>query len=436
MKQTDLSGQRKRIIILGGGFAGAYAAKSVSKTSEASKCETVLIDRNNYLLFYPLLVEAGVGSIEARHVVVPTRKFLHRETFKMAEVTGIDLSARSVSFRVIGAETIQRLHFDHLVIGLGSITRVPEITGLQEFGFMIKSLDDAIGLRDRAIRLLELANTIDDGAKRRDLLTCVTVGANYTGVEFAGEFHSFMLDASEAYPNVRKSEIGMVVIEYADRILSATTPKLANWCRETLEKRGITFHTGTSLSDVTSDYVITTKGERIATQTVVWAAGIAPNPLIGSVEGLPLNKHGYIDCNTDLSVKGLQGVWAIGDDATVLDPNGKPFAATAQTASRQGPLVMKNIDATLRGESTTEFNYKNLGAFAAIGRRQAAANVLGMQVTGFFGWAMYRATYLLKMPSLGMKIRLIADWTTEMVFKNEPVQLGVDRFRRERRRKI
>jgi NADH dehydrogenase len=428
----QLSGHTKRIVILGGGFSGAYAVKAARKFAETSKADVLLIDRNNYLLFYPLLVEAGVGTIEARHVVVPIRKFLKKERFLMAEVVAVDLVGQSVSVRVIDQDAITNIHYDHLIIGLGSVTKAPDVPGLEQYGFMVKTLDDALGLRDRAIRLLELANTVRDSEMRRELLGCITVGANYTGVEFAGEFHAFLLEASESYPNVQKEDIGMTVLEFADKILSATSPKLAAWCMSTLEKRGVKIQTGTTLTEVGATYAITTKNERIPCRTVVWAAGIAANPLLKSIQGLPLNKHGYVDCNTDLSVKGFENVWAIGDAATVLGPSGKPFPATAQTASREGPKVMKNIAARLRGEPTEPFNYKELGAFAAIGRKQAAADVLGLQLTGFLGWVMYRGTYLMKMPSLGMKMRLLADWTTEIVFKNEPVQLGINRYKDRR----
>jgi NADH dehydrogenase len=429
VQRNELSGQTSRIVILGGGFAGAYAIKASSKYSATGTSDVLLIDRNNYLLFYPLLVEAGVGAIEARHVVVPIRKFLKRERFLMAEVLEVDLPNKNLTVRIEDQDELSNIYFDHLVIGLGSVTKVPDIPGLKEQGFMVKTLDDAIDLRDRAIRLLELANTVRDAEKRRELLNVVTVGANYTGVEFAGEFHSFLLEASEAYPNVSHADIGMTLLEYSDKILSGTTPKLASWCHSTLEARGIKIQTGTTITEVAPDHVVTTRNERIPCRTVVWTAGINPNPLLPSIKGLPLNAHGYIDCNPDLSVKGYENVWAIGDAATVIGPNGKPFPATAQTASREGPAVMKNIDAKIKGEPTTSFDYRMLGAFAAIGRRQAAADVLGIQLTWFLGWIMYRGTYLMKMPSLGMKMRLLADWTTEIVFRNEPVQLGLKRYR-------
>ncbi|HWD40049.1 MAG TPA: NAD(P)/FAD-dependent oxidoreductase [Fimbriimonas sp.] len=421
---------KKRIVVLGGGFGGAYALQKFGKKLGQLGGEAVLIDRNNYLLFDPLLIEAGVGAIEARHVVIPTRKFLQGQGFLMAEVLGVDLKAQTVTYRIEGHSTVETLPYDHLVIGLGSITKTPSVAGLLEHGFEMKTLGDAIGLRDRGIRLLELANTLTDSEKRRELLTCIVVGANYTGVELAGEYHAFLREAAHAYPNVRPDEIRMFLLEYADRILPAMSAKLARWCSDTLTERGVNIQLKTSLKEVAPDHAVTTAGEYIRTRTCVWAAGIAPNPLLVKIEGLPLNSHGYIDCEPDLRVKGFHNVWAVGDSATVMGADGKPVPATAQTASREGPRVAENIMALFEGNPTKPFEHKPLGSFAAIGRRQAAANVFGLDITGFLGWILYRGAYLVKMPSLGMKLRLLADWTTEMVFRNEPVQLGLRRGNR------
>jgi NADH dehydrogenase len=419
---AHLAGERARIVILGGGFGGAYCAKTLAKLAGKAGADVTLIDRNNYVLFYPLLVEAGVGSIEARHVVIPTRKFTGRKCeFRMAEVASVDLKLGEI---VLSGQA-ERIHFDHLILSLGSITREPDIPGLRENGFQMKTLVDAIGLRDRAIRHLEQANSISDPEKRREVLTCITVGANFTGVEFAGEYFQFLREAAKSYPNVREDEIRMLVLEFSDKILSATKPDLAAWCRKTMEGWGIEIRTKSTLTEVGPDYAVASSGERIPTHTVLWAAGIAPNPLLKDIEGLPLNSHGYIDCEPDLRVKGFQNVWAVGDCATVYDPDGKPYAATAQTASREGPLAGRNVLRALQGERTEPFRYHELGSFAAIGGKKAAADVLGLSVKGFAGWVIYRGAYWAKMPTLGMKVRLLADWMTELVFRNEPVQLGV-----------
>jgi NADH dehydrogenase len=422
------AGAKRRIVILGGGFGGAYAAQELSRRLDRDEFEVTVIDRNNYLLFYPLLVEAGVGAVEPRHVVVPIRKFMPKADFRMAEVLAIDTDGKQVTFRVIGCNETDKIHYDHLVFGLGSVTRIPDnVPGLKEHGFELKSLSDAVELRDRAIRLLELANTIEDPDLRREILRVVVIGANFTGVELAGEYQAFLVAASKDYPNVSSSEIEVMLLEYADRILPAVHPELAEWARKTLADRGLDIRTKTSVTEIGGDYAVLTTGERVSTHTVVWAAGILPSPMLAKVPTLPKNARGYLECERDLRVKGFQDVWGIGDSATAYDANGKQYAATAQNASRQGPHVARNIIASLRGEPLKPFDFNVLGSFAAIGRRSAAAEFMGRNFTGFIGWFLYRGAYLMKMPTFAMKLRLAMDWFLELILPTEPVQLGVHR---------
>lgn len=416
--------------MLGAGYGGATCAGELVKRLPKD-AEVVVLDRNNYTLYYPLLVEAGVGTLEPRHVTVPFRAQVPKADFRMAEVTGVDLAAKRVKYRIIGGDDAE-IRYDHLVFALGSVTKIPpNIPGLKEHGFELKSLVDALSLRDRGIRLLELANTIDDSAKRRELLTFVIVGANFTGVELAGEYHAFMQGAAKRYPRVMKDEIRTVVLEFSDRILSGTSESLAQWCEKTLTKRGIDIRKKDTVTEMGEDFARTKGGERIPTHTVVWAAGIAPSPMV-KVCGLPTNEKGYVPCEADLRVKGLDGVWAVGDSATVPPPEGKPpYAATAQNASRQGPLCARNIVGTMSGEGTKPFTFSPLGNFASIGHKQAAALVFGVNLRGFLGWVVYRGAYLMKMPTLKLKLRLIGDWIGELLFPSEPVQLGVHNGREE-----
>lgn len=420
---TEFAGEKKRVVVLGAGFGGATCARELVKRLPKGS-EVVVLDRNNYTLYYPLLVEAGVGTLEPRHVTVPFRAQVPEADFRMAEVLGVDLERKRVNYRVIGGRE-DSVRYDHLVFAFGSITKVPNnIPGLKEHGFELKSLLDAIALRDRGIRLLELANTLERSEDRRALLTFVVVGANFTGIELAGEYHAFLHDARRRYPNVRKDEIRTVVLEFADRILPGTTGSLSKWCHDTLTKRGVDIRTKTTISEVGADFAQATDGERIPTRTVVWAAGIAPNPMVKQI-GFPTNERGYIECERDLRVKGLDGVWAVGDSAFVPNPEGKPYGATAQNASRQGPLCARNIVASMNGGELKTFDFSPLGNFAAIGHKQAAAEVFGRELTGFLGWVMYRGAYLVKMPTLKLKLRLIGDWIGELLIPHEPVQVGV-----------
>lgn len=431
MSNLPRAGAKQRVLVLGGGFGGAYAAQRLSRKLPKD-WDLTIVDRNNFLLFYPLLVEAGVGSLEARHVVVPIRKFLNRGEFIMAEVQAIDLKTQSVRIQVIGSETSERLHYDHLVIAIGSATRLPKIPGLKEHGFQFKSLVDGIELRDRGIRLLELANTIADPEKRRAILRVVVVGANFTGVEFAGEYQHFLEDASKAYPNVSVHDIQVVLVEMADRILGALEPELADYAHRHLARRGLEIRTKTSIKEVGEHYVVLSDGQRLESDTTVWCAGIAPNAILEDVAALPRNHLGYISCGKDLQVMGHSNVWAIGDIATVLDSEGNPYPATAQNATREGTLCADNVIRAIAGEQTEEFRYNSLGSLAAIGCRTAVAKVMGIKLAGFPAWFMYRTIYLFKMPGIGRRIRIIMDWTTDLFLRAEPVQLGIRRSLRSK----
>jgi NADH:ubiquinone reductase (H+-translocating) len=418
------AGQKKRGVVVGAGFGGAYAAKKLEK-SLPHDYEVTVIDRNNFLLFYPLLIEAGVGNLEPRHVVVPIRKFLKRAEFVMGDVIAIDTDAQQITYRVLSGTDEAHLHCDHLVLGPGSVTRLPDIPGLKEFGFEIKSLADAIGMRDRAIQLLELANTLPDPATQRELLRIVVVGSNFTGIEFAGEFQAFLEESAKSYRNLRKDLIEVVVVEFADRILPALDADLAEFARKHLEGRGLKIRTKTSVQSMTDRSATLTNGEELATRTVVWAAGISPSPLLDRVTPIARDKKGYLVCESDLRVQGMTNVWGLGDCAFVPAPDGTPYAATAQNATRQGTVAADNIVRSIKGEPTRPFKFKPLGSLAALGCRTAVAKVIGVKVSGFLAYFLYRVTYLGKMPTLSRKARVLIDWVLDIFFRQDPVQLSL-----------
>lgn len=414
---------KTRVVILGGGFGGADAAQRLIKRGGAD-VEVVLIDRNNYLTFYPLLVEAGVGAVEPRHVVVPLRRFTKGGRFVMGEVEGVDPVAKTVTYHVPGSLGPERMPYDVLIVALGSVTRMPDVPGLLEFGFTVKTIGDVIEHRDRGIRLLELAANVKDPEERRRLLTFVVVGGNYTGVEMAGEYHAFLCEAMERYTELSPKELRVVLVERSEHLLGTVKEDLAIWCEKTLRDRGVEVRTNEAVVALSDIDATLRSGEVVPAETVIWAAGIAPNPVLAKL-GLPLNKFGYLECTRDLRVAGFDDVWAIGDNATILNDEGKPYAPTAQNASRMGPLVADNILGALRGEPATEFRFQPLGSFAAIGRRQAVAEVKGRPIKGFLGWVLYRGAYLTKIPGFSTKLRLVTDWFLELVLPMEPVQLGV-----------
>jgi len=416
---------RKKIVILGAGFGGAYAAKEILKLVSTHEAEVIVIDRNDYILYYPLLAEAATGIIEARHVVVPIRLFLKpKAEFMMADVESVDVKNNQVTIQQFGSEVTKTLDFDYLIYALGSVTKKPTIPGFDKFGFEFKTLSDGISLRDRAIQLLEEADILTDSDSKREKLRFLVVGANFSGVELAGEYYSFLLKAAKAYTRVQSSDINVVLIEYGKEILASMAPDLRSYVFNSLTKRGVTILTENTVIEISENSALLKSGETLATSTVIWTAGIAPDPtLIGS--GMPLNGRGYVECEETLLVTGSENIWAIGDAASVENPAGKFYAATAQNASRQGPIAAKNLVATMKQQKQVPFTFKPLGAIAAFGDKKAAAEVFGLHFKGFVGWVIFRSIYLFKMPTFRLKIRLGMDWFLDFFLPFPPVQLGL-----------
>jgi NADH dehydrogenase len=414
------------VVIIGGGFAGAFCAQALERTAVARRHSVVLLDRNNYFVFTPLLVEAGTGAIEPRHAVVPLRDFLSATTLRTAEVTAVDPEAKTVSYRVVGAAEDTVLPWDHLVVALGSVTRLPPVPGLDRHGFEMKSLRDAVALRDRAIQLLEQADATDDAATRRALLHFVVVGANFSGVEVAGELLAFLHEAAARYRGVDRGDVRVTLVEMAPRILPAIDPALAEYATGKLRARGMDVRIETAVTALAADHATLSTGERLATRTVIWCAGIAPNPLLDRL-GLPCDSRGWVLTEPDLRVRGRNDVWAIGDCAVNPDPRGGVYPETAQHAVRQAAHLAGNLERVLAGREPLPCVIDSPGSLVALGCRSAVARVFGIRLSGFPAWFLWRTVYLLKMPGWGRRIRVALDWTLALLFRRPIVQLGIHR---------
>ncbi len=417
-----------RVVILGGGFGGAYLAQSLQKHARKGELEVIIIDRNNYFVFYPLLVEAGTGSIEPRHCTVPIRDFARKSELLMGEVKGLDVDGSTVRYRLIGDDRDRSITYDHLVVALGSVTRIlPEdvVSGVREHAFEMKHMTDAVAVRDRAVELLELANATDDPEERRRLLHFVIVGGNVTGIEVVGELETFVRDATIMYRNLRREDCTFTVVELAPSILGVLPEHLHQWAHRELCDRGVRIHNGISVKEVHDDHVITSEGDRIPCSTVIWTAGIAPNPILSELAGLPLNRFGGLECEADYAAKGLSGVWGLGDCASVPGLDGKPMPPLAQIAIRQAPQLAANIVATVRGRSTRPANVHVQGILVPLGRHRGVASLKGIKVHGILAWAMWRAIYLLKTPGWRRRLRVGMDWFINLFCKRDYVQLGM-----------
>jgi len=362
-----------------------------------------VIDRHNYFIFYPLLVEAGTGSLHPRHTVVSIRDFTGDCTFRMAEIEAVDTVEQTVSCRMSGSDAVERVHYDHLVISLGSVTRLPPIEGLREHGFELKSLVEAVALRDHAIQVLERADAAGSVEKQRQLLHFVVVGGSFTGTEVAGEFSEFLREACGHYPDIDPSLCQVTLVEISDRILPALDEDLSAYAARKLTDRGIGILLRTRVLSIGQDHVLLGDGRQLDTETVIWCAGIAPNLLLTQLP-LPFDDLGYILCEPDLRVRGFDNVWAIGDAAVNPDPDGKAYAPTAQNAVRQGAHLARTLL-----------------------RLAGVARIFGIKLSGFLAWFLWRSVYLSKMPGLARKVRVALDWSLDLIFGRDVVQLGVHR---------
>jgi NADH dehydrogenase len=411
------------IVVAGGGFGGAYCARELGRKVRIDEAQVTLINRSNFFVFTPLLVEAGTGALEPRHAIVPLRQFVRRAQLHTAEVTAIDLSGREVRTRTFdGGE--HSFIYDHLVIALGSITRLPNVPGLREHGFGLKSLADAVALRDRAVGMLELANETPNELRRRAMLTFVVVGGNYTGVEVAGEFNEFLTEATRLYQNVDPKDIRIVLVDHEPRILHSLDEDLSRYASERLRKRGVELRLTNSVTRIDAENVELKEGEKVSTWTVIWTAGITPSPLLGTLD-VPLDRHGALSCTPEMRVTNLENVWAVGDCAAIPDPQGNSYPATAQHAIREGRQVADNIARSLRGQVPRPLVYRSKGMMAPLGMRQGVARVFSWRLSGTPAWFVWRTFYLSQMPGFGRKLRVLIDWTLDWFFRRDYVQLGI-----------
>jgi NADH dehydrogenase len=415
----------KRIVILGGGFAAIATAQRLENLLRPQEAELVLISRENFSLFTPMLPEVSSGALDTRHIVTPIRSQLKRTRFILADVTNVDVRARSVSFTHTLTGDCEETPYDHLVIAIGAATSTFGLPGVAERAFALKTLEDAAILRNRFIWLLELADTVADDAERMRLLTIVVVGGGFTGVEATGEMVELFRNVKRFYPHVRKADVRIVLVEGGKTLLPGLPARMGSYSARDLERRGVTVVTGDNVRGADDEGLELQSGRRIETRTIVWSAGVRPRSLSGSND-LPQGKHGTIAANADMSVPGHPGVWAIGDCASIPDGSGGFYPPTAQHAIREGPVLADNIVATLRGKATKPFRYNALGMMASLGGRKAVAQLPGDRVlTGFLAWFLWRSYYLSRLPGLDRKLRVAFDWTLELLFPRDISELRV-----------
>jgi NADH dehydrogenase len=423
---------KHRILILGGGFGGLYTALELEKKlPKHPNVEVTLVNRENFFLFTPMLHEVAAGDLDLTNIVSPVRKLLRKVNFFEGEVEGIDLAERRVVVSHGFDRHTHELEFDQVVLGLGSSTNFFGLPGLEQNALTMKSLSDAINLRNRMIALLEEADTeCVDSANRKALLTFVVAGGGFAGVETIGGINDFVRECLRFFPNIREHDIRMVLVHPGPTVLPELSSSLGEYAQGSLRRKGIDIRLNTKVEGYVDDTVALSDGSILATHTLIWTAGTTPHSLLAA---LPCAKErGRIVVNDELAVKGSPGVWAIGDCALVPDrTTGKYCPPTAQHALREGKVLAHNLLSAVTGRPRKSFSFATLGQLAAIGHRTGVANILGKNFQGFIAWWLWRTIYLSKLPRFEKKVRVALDWTLDLLFSKDLVQYVTFRPARE-----
>jgi NADH dehydrogenase len=403
---------RGGVLILGGGFAGAYVARLLGARG------ATIVSLENFMLYTPLLPEAASGTIEPRHTVVPLRVMCPHAELLLGAAQSVDLEARTAQVETdAGPQTVA---WRELVLALGAVPRTAPVPGLVEHALSFKSLADAIHLRNHVLRELEAADAEQDAAARERRLTFVFVGAGYAGVEALAELADLVDDTvPRYYPRLKDVRRRWVLVDAAAKILPEIPSRLGDYAAHELAQRGIEIHVGTTIGSVDAGAVVLGDGTRIPTTTVVWTAGVRPNPLVEEL-GVPLDERKRVVADELLRVRGHEHVWTLGDCARV--PNTKaaePDPPTCQHALRQARRLAKN----LQGDREP-YGYRMLGQVATLGRYKGVADVLGIKLHGFPGWFVTRSYHLYQLPLLSRKVRVVVDWTVSLFFKRDVAELG------------
>ncbi|MBA2894763.1 NAD(P)/FAD-dependent oxidoreductase [Nonomuraea soli] len=411
----------KNILIVGGGYVGMYTALGLRRLVRRGEATVTVIDPRGYMTYQPFLAEAAGGAIEPRHVAAPLERVLKHARVLTGRVTRVDHFTRSVEFqpaqgpaRVVG--------YDILVMAAGSVSRPMPIPGLAEHAVAFKTLGEAVHLRNHVLEQIALAASTDDPAVREEALTFVVVGGGFAGVEALAELQAMADDAVRRHPELKPR---WLLVEATGRILPELDGTLGEWTVEALTRRGVDVHLNTTLTSAQDGLVALADGTRLQAGTLVWAAGVKPNPL-AQASDLPLDHAGRIKATEYLTVEGVPDAFTAGDGAAVPDLTKEPgqfTAPNAQHAVRQAKHLAKNLAAYVRGRGLKPYRHAYLGSVAGLGHHQGVAQVYGIKLTGFLGWLAHRAYHLGWVPTFSHKAKVLGNWTLAMLFRREAVHL-------------
>jgi len=413
----------RRILILGGGFGGVYTALELERAlAWDEEVEVTLVNKENFFLFTPMLHEVAASDLDLTNIVSPIRRMLRRVDFFEGEACEVDLAARRATLRHGSDGHTHTVEYDVLVLGLGSSTNFFGLPGVSENALTMRSLGDAMTLRNRLIAFLEEADTECASSFREPLLTVVVAGGGFSGVETIAGVNDFLRTALPLYPHLDEHDLRVVLVHAGDTILPELGPELGGYAQRKLAARGVEIRTGTRVASFEPDLVRLADGTELRARTLVWTAGTSPHPLLATVAAT--KERGRVRVADTLEVPGFPGVFALGDCAAVPDASSGGYCPpTAQHALRQARVLARNALAHLQNEPPrARFRFKTLGQLAAIGRRTGVARILGLNFSGFVAWWLWRTIYLSKLPRLEKKVRVVLDWTLDLLFSKDLVQ--------------
>lgn len=414
---------KKRILILGGGFAGVATARHLERQLRR-RCdvEIVLASRDNFLLMTPLLFEVFSGALDVRACSFPIRAFLRSTPFVEAAVDEIDLDRRVVYLQA--AEQTVVMSYDHLVVALGSLTNRDMIPGSQH-AFTFKTLADALILRNHVIERFERADVEADPERKQQLLTFVIIGGGLVGVELLGELTAFVDGILPFYESVDRSEVHFELLQGSDRIMPEIDPELAEYGAQILAARlGVVIRTNTFVQAIEPGEVHLAD-EVIEADTIVLAAGTVPNPALANLPTAK-NKRGQIEVEPTLRSRTHSNLWCLGDCASIPGPDGKLYPSLAQHALRAARTLARNISQALDDKPGQPFIYQNLGMMGSLGHFKGFGQLLKVKVRGFPAWFIRRTYYLFQMPGWSRRLRIVIDWTFALLFRPDVVKVGLD----------
>jgi NADH:ubiquinone reductase (H+-translocating) len=412
----------REILILGAGFGGVYTARHLAKLLKPGEARVSIVNRENYWVYQPLLPEVVSGTIGLTDTVSPIRRLCRRANLVMRDVEGIDLKNRVVTLSPGFRPRPTQIRYDHLVIALGNVTNFLGLPGLQEHAMPFRTLSDAVRLRNHVIHALDEADFETDEELRRKLLTFVVAGGGFSGVEIIAELNDFVRGVAKNYPHIRREEIRCVLVHSGQRILPEMVERLAQFAEDSLRKSGVEILLNDRLEAATSEKAKLRSGKEILTKTIVSTVPSALPPVLDALD-VPKD-HGRLAVDTYLQLPGFEGqVWVVGDCGAIKTAAGHPVPPTAQHATREAKTAAQNIIAVIRETNRSRYTFEGLGKLGSLGHHTAVADILGIQISGFLAWGLWRTIYLYKMPGWDRKIRIAIDWFMDLVFPPELVQL-------------